>query len=369
MKKILIGFIKDGQSGGVDKYILDFCELFNGKYEIHILTNCANSKLFDNVKKKNMKLFLVSSLKNPIRQYRQIREILRKDDYEICYGNFSTALPIPLMIAAKKQNIPIRIVHSHATGIDTKKEIEKIGKYIFHLGCKKIITRTANRYFACSREAANWMFTSEVLENVKIFPNCIDLKKYKFDNDVRLEYRRKYLINNELVLGHISNFLPVKNTLFLLEILKDLIQQDIPVKLLLIGEGGEKEKLIETAKEQGIENNILDMGYQENVIPFYQVMDVFLLPSEFEGFSYVALEAQVTGLLCLVSEGVPHNARVSNKCFVNDIHRGSKSWSDCIIEHMSYDREKSNFSSDLEKYDIEYQKQNMSKYLERKMSK
>lgn len=365
-RKVLIGYIVNGRAGGVDKYILNFISLFSDKYEIDVLTNHLDYELRKQLNDEEIGLIEVANLKHPLKQYKNLINVFSKKQYDICYAAVSTALSFLLMYTAKKVNVPARIVHCHASDVDGKKKSEIYLKRMMHWICKPMINRSSNRYFACSGAAADWMFTKKRRKEVQIIPNCIKFEDYYFDRDVRARYRKEYKVEDKIVLGHVSNFLPPKNPMFLIEILKKMKSEGVPIILALVGEGRDKEIFLHKIKELGLENEILDLGFQKDVTPFYQMMDFLVLPSNFESFSYVTLEAEVSGLYCLISDRIPDDAVVSLKCKKLPIDEGADSWCDTIIKNIGYDREKNSLIERAQTFNESMQRETIFNILEEK---
>ncbi len=354
-KKLLMGFVMNGKAGGVDKYILNCIKILSNKYKIDVLTNQDTEELRENLDKQGIKLIVVSSLKNPIQQYKELVELLDSNKYDVVYLNTSTAIMLPLVIAAKKCKVPKRIVHSHSSGIDVNNKLKKMVLMVTHNCCKPVMCKMANQYFACSKKAGEWLFGEKNVNTdlFEIIPNAIELSKYKFDEECRWNLRKELNVEDSLVLGHISNFQPVKNTVFLVDLLYELSTVIDNVKLLLIGDGPEKIRCYEKARELGIESKIIDVGYQTNTAQFYQVMDFFLLPSYFEGFPIVSVEAQAAQVACVLSSNITEEAKLAEKTYFHKIENGIKEWKECILRNYPYQRTDNYQLEEINNYDSE----------------
>ena len=358
MKKMLIGFVIDGKSGGVDKYILSTVDMLCEDYEIDVLSTCKTPELDNWLSERNARLVQVSSLKKPLAQYKEIDQLIKENKYDVAYLNTSTAMMFPMLLAAKKNDVQHRIVHSHASDVDSNNKIIYRIKRVIHSICKLLIEKSANMYWSVSPVSALWMYTRKVIskKNFKVIPNSIDFNMYTFNQKEREELRERYNIKDEIVVGHVSNFMPIKNTPFLVDILKDVTDRNVDARLLLVGEGPQKSLVMNKAKELGLIDKIIDVGFQSDVRPFYQMMDVFVLPSLKEGFPYVALETQVNGLLCLLSEGVTKSAILSDYCYlIKDIDDASM-WSDKIVSCIPYDRVSNTVNKKANQYDVSFAK-------------
>lgn len=109
------------------------------------------------------------------------------------------------------------------------------------------------------------------------------------------ELRKNYASEHEKVLIHISNFRPVKRVMDVVSIF-DQVQQNIPAKLLLVGEGPDLPKVQQKIKHLHLEDRVVYLGKQDDVAQVISLADLMLLPSEKESFGLVALEAMACGV-------------------------------------------------------------------------
>lgn len=354
-KNVLIGFMINGHAGGMDKYILNLIKTIYKQFDITVLVNERSKELEELLEKYNVEIYTVSRLTHPLSQYKDICKILGKKHYDAAYLNCSTAIAVPFTAAAKKMNVGVRIVHSHSTGVDTKNIVKKYVELILHRIGKIIYGNTANRFYACSESAAYWMFGKKIISEKKyrIIPNCIEFSKYKRNIEQGEQLRKIYGLDDSLVLGHISNFQPVKNIGFLLEIFKELRSREKNVKLLLVGDGPDRVYAEQYIKENKMEKDVIMTGFQENVSDFYHIMNFFLLPSFFEGFPIVGIEAQVSGTFAIFSDKITRELKISERCEFLSIDNGVDTWVKCILEHKTEDATDTKLYEIADKYNLE----------------
>ena len=136
-------------------------------------------------------------------------------------------------------------------------------------------------------------------------PNAIDTKKFEYDQDARVRLRNELNIPQDVfVIGHVGRFMFQKNHLFLLQVLKAVLRQKENAFLLLVGEGELQEAIRQNACELGLGDRVIFTGARKDVEKLYSAMDVFCLPSFYEGLPVVALEAQANGLPCVLSNRI-----------------------------------------------------------------
>ena len=251
-------------------------------------------------------------------------------EYKIIHGHIPNAAVFYLK-AAKKAGVKTRIIHSHSS-----RGSEKIIKNFRNFILTRLGVIYANEYFACSKEAAKYMFGSKS-EYACIVRNAIDVNKFKFDLNKRNIFREKMNVQDNVLLGHVGRFSSEKNQVFLVQILSELKKRGNKYKLLLIGDGPLKDKLQEYSIKMNVSDLIIYTGVIENVNDYLNAIDVFLLPSLFEGLPVVGIEAQCNGLMCVFSDNISQEVKLIenvNYCSIDNID----SWIKCIENYNNDDR-------------------------------
>lgn len=203
------------------------------------------------------------------------------------------------------------------------------------------IRNVTDYYFACSKEAGIYLFGENKIhsKNFKVLPNAIDTEKYRYNESVREKARNSFSIIDELLIGHIGNFTEVKNHRFILKIFSSLREKKKDVKLMLVGDGPLRGEIEKYAEELGVLDDVIFMGVRSDVNELVQAMDFFVFPSLFEGLGIVAIEAQTSGLPCIISDTVPDEAIVTkNLVTVMSLNESAEKWADCIIARLEEKR-------------------------------
>lgn len=260
---------------------------------------------------------------------RELKQVFKENNYKIVHSHINTLSFFPLLIA-KKCKIPIRIAHSHST--TNKKEWKKnILKNILRPFSKI----NATNYYACSKLAGSWLFGRKSLEQGKItiINNAINLDNFIYNEDVREKMRKELGIKDKtLVIGHIGRFVDQKNHTFLLEIFNEILKQNPNSILLLAGTGPLLEEIKHKSNELNISDKILFLGQRKDANNLYQAMDIFLLPSLYEGLPVVGIEAQTSGLLCILSESMTKETKVLKTTSFISLQALPKYWATEILE-------------------------------------
>ena len=210
--------------------------------------------------------------------------------------------------AAESANKKIRIAHSR--GANTTLSVKWLIKQVL----KKNICRYATHYFAVSNIAAKYLFGNKVVDSGKVYivPNAIDCNTFKY-NAVMRQYKRSELgIINNMAFIHVGNFTEAKNHAFLVDVFAEESKIHKNAVLLLAGEG-DNSNIIKRVKQKGIEDKVFFLGKRTDVNELLFAADCFLFPSKHEGFPGAVLEAETSGLICLISDRITPEVRLSNQ--------------------------------------------------------
>lgn len=224
-------------------------------------------------------------------------------EYKIVHTHTHSRMSIVLK-AAKKCKVPCRIAHSH----NARNDLPKIAGFL--KGLTSIpIEMNANCFYACSFNAAKWLFPHK-LNSCKILYNGIKLDDYLFNLENRLKIRKELGISdNTFLMIHVGRFAKQKNHEFLVRILENYNGLDSSDwKILLVGDGPLREGIDKEVNVRGLSNHVIFLGNRSDVSSLYSAADIFVFPSLHEGLGIVVIEAQASGLQCIVSEAVPQEA-------------------------------------------------------------
>ena len=252
---------------------------------------------YDEIEKLGGKVILIPPYQKVFKYQRELRRVLRDGKYKIVHSHINTLSVFPLY-AAKKVGVPVRIAHSHST--TNKKEWKKnLLKQVLRPFSKKYATN----YMCCSELAGRWLFGDKAYDEGKVYllNNAIDLDKFKYDKKIKDKKRKELGIKEDtIVIGHIGRFVAQKNHTFLIDIFNQFHKKEKNSILLLAGQGPLQEEIKNKVRELGLDDSVRFLGQRNDANELYQVFDVFLLPSLYEGLPVVGVEAQASGLLCFL---------------------------------------------------------------------
>lgn len=254
-------------------------------------------------------------------------------EFRVVQGHMTSTAGIYLPIA-KKSGVPVTVAHSRNAGV--VKGPKGMATKFF----RRNLVRKADHCFACSVLAGEDVFGREAVEQgkVKIIHNAVDVGRFTYDPRRRDEVRARLSLTGQLVLGHVGRFQYQKNHPYLIDIFAQLCRIREDAALLLLGEGEDLEKIREKCRALGIEEKVRFMGNQKRPEDYYQAMDIFLLPSFFEGLPGVLVEAQAAGLKCFVSDTVTREAKATDLVTYLSIEQPARAWAERICAEAAYER-------------------------------
>lgn len=249
-----------------------------------------------------------SRRKGILKNINELRKFFLSHNYECVHLHASSPSYIEPLIMAKKFNIPKRVLHSHSSS-NVKSLYHKIMSSIYRPNLKKIATN----YLACSKEAAEWMYGGYISsEDINIIPNSIQIDNFKFDKNSRDKIRRELGIGDELVIGHVGRFVHAKNHEKIVDIFLNYYLKNPKSVLLLVGDGVLKNKIEEKVVRLGLEKKVIFTGVRSDIHNILKAMDIFVMPSYYEGLPVTLVEAQASGLPCIVSDSITKEVNVSD---------------------------------------------------------
>lgn len=320
--------------GGVEAVIMNYYRnIDRSKVQFDFICDEDSTNIpYDEIKKLGGRVIICPPYQKIFKYEKFLIDLFKKNNYKIVHSNINALSVFPLR-AAKKAEVPIRIAHSHST--TNKKEWKKnLMKQVLRPFSKKYATD----YFACSELAGRWLFGDKTFEQgkVTIINNAIDLDKFKYDEKVRKEKRKELNINDDtLVVGHIGRFVAQKNHTFLIDIFNELHKKEKNSILLLIGQGPLMSEIKQKVDSLGISDSVKFLGQRDDVNELYQVFDVFLLPSLYEGLPVVGVEAQATGNLCILSNSMTQETKILDTTKFISLDMKTEEWVSIILDNYS----------------------------------
>ena len=301
------------------------------KVQFDFLVEYDNKEFYDDeIMKLGGRIYYTNFRKtlNVIKFKKTLASILDSHpEYKIIHIH-ATAIGRICSDVARKKHIPVIIAHTHNNGAvrDWKYYPKKILRAMYLKG--------PTDFFACSEEAGKYTFKNR---NFRVIHNAIDVKKFTPNSSIRKDIREELSLGDNFVVGNVGRLHEQKNQLFLIDVFYELLKIKNNAILMIVGSGPLEGQLRNKIKELSIENKVIFLSSRNDMERIYQAMDVFVLPSLFEGLGIVAIEAQAAGLPVVLSDGVSKEAAVTNNVRVVSLRKTAKEWANQILSSKSID--------------------------------
>ena len=295
-------FVTRLEFGGVEAMLLNYTTHFQHpeQFEFHVITQDINDdNCIRQFEDAGYTVHVVTHKRKSIaKNIREVYQVLKQERFDIVHSHM-TLTNFYVLFLAKMLGVRVCISHAHSAF----REDNLKAKLTFPI-LKRMNRAAANIWVACGYNAGVFLYGKDAVDTHKVYMmrNAIDLQCFQKNDEIRQMIRKKYGFGDGLCIGHIGRFSPPKNHFFVLEIF-DAIRKIAPkAKFLLVGDGELRDGILAKIKELQLEDSIVLTGNVTNTNEFYQVMDVFILPSFYEGLPVVSIEAQAANLPCLISE-------------------------------------------------------------------
>jgi len=312
------------------------------------------------IESNGSKIFIMPALKagNTSKYIKALKAFYKQHDYKIIHGHVANSAVFYLGIArnrAKRKSAQHRIIHSHNTR-SSDNFIKRIRNFVL----TRFIKNVATDYMACSKVAADFLFGKK--NNAVILNNAIDIEKFSFSPEKRANIKMNLDTGDNKIIGHIGRFSAQKNHKFLIDLFYELTKINKNVLLLLIGGGELHGDIKKTVREKGIEDKVIFTGVVDNAHEYLSAMDVFVLPSLFEGLPMTGVEAQINGVPCIFSDAVTKETKISDNTAFLPIDRTGL-WVDEINRMLGVGRIE-NKDIQTDQFNINIQVKKLTSYYE-----
>ena len=254
-------------------------------------------------------------------------KLIKANEYQVIHSHtmFNSGWA---MLVAKICGVPVRISHSHSTDKQSHKSlIQRIYEKLMQL----IIVSFSTHYVGCGVNAGEILFGKKryTQKGITIL-NGIDTNKFAYNDTNRHEIRKTLDVTNCFVIGHVGHLAHVKNQGFLIKLMPKILEQNKDAKLLLLGEGEDRQKLEKQISDLDLSSNIIMTGNVTDVHKYLSAMDVFVFPSLYEGMPLSVIEVQANGLPCIMSDCVPEDVVLTDLIKRLSLKEADDLWVDAI---------------------------------------
>lgn len=342
--------------GGVDRLLFDFCTRMMGEMHFDfVVTSKREGILEKELREQGAQIFHIEQMSgNFVGYLRELNNIIKHGKYDIVHDHMNQAA-MGSMLVAKLNKVPVRIAHAH-TCIYNEQFIRKIKRKIMVIICKSCATNLC----ACGERAAYWMWGRKSVKKCYLMKNAINLNDFFYSSTKREYLRKKYNMEDCFVIGNVARLAPEKNQRFLIDVFRIINNRLNNARLLFVGNGPMELELKERVNELKLKDKILFMGVRNDVSDLLNMLDVFVLPSKYEGFPVTLVEAQTNGLPVVASDRVTYESVLSKNFLYESIEANLEVWADGIIGQRN--QRSFEIDSRIYEYDIDVEVERLKNF-------
>lgn len=359
MRKVLLILPTMNVSGGIENLFLNYLrhidrDRYAFDFVVHEMNDISVGKMAEGL---GAKVFLMPhfSLKTAGTIKEKYKRILSFGNYDIVHSSMANASFLYLS-EAKKAGILVRIQHSHQDHA-----ADNTLHAIRNIPLLKMGNSYATVNAACSENAGRFLFREKPFF---VINNAIDYKKFSFDEEKRSEFRKRYSIGNEFVVGTAGRLCTQKNQVHLIRDFAELKGLMPNALLLIAGEGEKKDFLQLLSAELSVSNSVIFLGPVKDMPSFLSALDCFVFTSLYEGLPVSGVEAQANGLPCVFSDSITREADISGSVDFVSLEKPHSFWAKVIAEEKRY--EKPPVLSD--RFDIKVQAERLMDFYDQQFS-
>lgn len=329
--RILV-FGLSAQMGGVESFIINYCSAIERSFpaiEFEFIVFDAMPVYTESLVECGHSFHVVPSrTRDPFGYIAAIDRILSEGAYDGIWYHACTLSDVTLLKRAKDK-VPIRILHSH-----NSQNMGNLFNGMLHKVHKRRVSDLATDLFACSAEAARFMFPEDGLveDGVSYVRNGVDVERFAFDRGIRNRVREEHGWDDDFLIATTGRMHKQKNPFFLIDVFECIRRKRPSSRLLYMGDGPLREEVERYIAEKGLEGSVELLGSVENVEDYLSAADIFLLPSLYEGLPFAAVEAQASGLPCILSDGVSDEAVLTSSTLRLPLSAGPEHWATTILQ-------------------------------------
>jgi glycosyltransferase EpsF len=312
--------------GGSEQVVLNYCSRMRDIHFDLLFQYDPNPQILERFNEAGINCIQIpDKVHHPLKHLWTMFKFFKQGHYDVVHSHLDWYMNSFVCFLAMLAGVKKRIAHHHQaytfdrhsglragiSGSSFRALTRNLLCSIFRIPCKLFATH----WLACGEAAAinGWGKSAVKKGKVTILPNAIDPERFKFSEISRKEIRAKYGIkDDDFVIGHVGRFYSQKNHDFLIEVFCEVHKQKSNAKLLLLGDGPLQKKIQQKANDLGLANSVIFAGLQKDTASFYSAMDVFCFPSLWEGLPLTLVEAQYSGLPCVVSDNVTRESNITN---------------------------------------------------------
>ncbi len=349
----LLCIVSSMDTGGAETFLMKLYRgLDKSRYQMDFIAATSKKGYYDDeIRSMGGKIYHIAlHTKHPVRAFWQVKHIVKSGQYNCVLKLLGSPIGVIDLLAARTGGA--RLLAARSCGGFIRSDSKK---HLLQELLRKILNKTATVKLAPSDLAARYTFGDKLFEagKVTLLHNALDLSVYRFSKAGREEVRKEFSLGDSLVIGHIGRFTAQKNHAFLLEVFAELKAKRPDAKLLLVGTGPLQETIRQKSEKLGLDGHVIFAGVRSDIPALLSAMDAFVFPSFYEGMPNTVIEAQATGLPCVIADTITKGAKVTD--LVNRLSLGAPPavWANAALSAAQTERTDTSAVLRNAGYDIE----------------
>ena len=325
--------------GGAETFLMKmYRNIDRKKYQFDFIVSIKEKGFYnDEIEMLGGKIYYVPPKSESFfKSFCTIKKIVKMHKYQYVIRVNEHSLSVIDLIAAKlggAKVLAMRSSNSNSAGGKIHKKLHKLFRFL-----PKTVP---NVKIAPSSEAACYTFGKKQFEEgkVKILHNAIPYEEFIFNQEIRNKTRKLLNVEDKLVIGHIGRFNEQKNHKFLIEVFEKIKEKNKNAILILVGKGNREDEIKKQVEQLKLKDSVMFLGTRKDVPKLLMAMDIFVFPSLYEGMPNTVIEAQATGLKCIISDTITKEANITVLVKYLSIKNTPTEWSNVIMNNLNYERE------------------------------
>lgn len=353
MKKVLC-LISCMNTGGAETFLMKiYRQIDKTKYQMDFGVNIQQKGFYDDeITALGGKIYYIPPKSSNIKQFKkQLDAVIRKEKYEAVLRITSSAAGFLDLKVAKKAGVGRCCARS-----SNSSDGGSLLSVIAHRMGRMLYGKYVDVKIAPSDLAAKYTFGKKAYNDheVNILHNAVDISIFQYKESYRSQIRNELNIGKSaVVIGHIGRFYEQKNHVFLIKIFEKICEMNKDAVLLLVGDGPLKNNIRKIIEDYHLENRVIFLGVRSDIDRILSAMDVFVLPSLYEGMPNVVIEAQATGLPVVLSDTITQEVNITGLVEFCSLSESENIWAKKVLSKIGIQRESRGQQFIKEQYDIQ----------------
>ena len=290
-------------AGGIEAYVLNHVRhLDPSEFDVTILVLMGDRSPFQRAVEASGIKFIFTRFggawKDQAPKYRKTLSIMKEGRYDVVHSHIGL-LNGPVMLAARKAGVPVRISHCHRINVDETGSVFR--KFYYNVLYRILIRKHSTIKAACGEEAGKALYRTD---DFVVLRNGLDVNRFQSLSSSR----EKFEISPDCrVYGNVSRFDSGKNLVFAVDVFNEIRKKDRSAVLILGGADGDRKKeVLSRIEGYGLQDAVRVTGSVADMTEVYSCVDCYIFPSLYEGLVFALLETQACGIPAVASDRIPN---------------------------------------------------------------